>query len=95
MGGRANTQDFLRLFMIPGMNHCMGGIGEMNVDWLGQLETWVENGKAPATIIGTHTGRGQDAQTFTRPLYPYPAYARYKGHGDPMKAENFAPVQAR
>lgn len=29
---------------------------------------------------------------FTRPLYPYPAYARYKGKGDPDDARNFVPV---
>jgi hypothetical protein len=30
--------------------------------------------------------------TFTRPFYPYPAYAKYKGNGDPNDARNFAPV---
>jgi hypothetical protein len=25
MGGRAQTQDFFRLFLIPGMHHCAGG----------------------------------------------------------------------
>jgi Tannase and feruloyl esterase len=30
--------------------------------------------------------------SFTRPLYPYPAYARFKGKGDPDDARNFAPV---
>jgi hypothetical protein len=30
--------------------------------------------------------------TFTRPLYPYPAFARYKGTGDPNDARNFRPV---
>jgi len=29
------------------------------------------------------------SRTFTRPVYPYPAYAKYKGTGDPTKAENF------
>lgn len=29
---------------------------------------------------------------FTRPLYPYPQYARYKGEGDPSNAEKFAPA---
>jgi len=29
---------------------------------------------------------------FTRPLYPYPLRAKYKGSGDPNKAENFEPV---
>jgi feruloyl esterase len=30
--------------------------------------------------------------TFTRPLYPYPAYARYTGTGDTNDARNFSPV---
>jgi hypothetical protein len=31
--------------------------------------------------------------TFTRPVYPYPAYGKYKGSGDPKDAANFAPVE--
>jgi len=30
--------------------------------------------------------------TFTRPVYPYPIRTKYKGMGDPNKAENFEPV---
>ena len=30
--------------------------------------------------------------SFTRPLYPYPAYARYKGKGNPNDAGSFVPV---
>lgn len=30
--------------------------------------------------------------SFTRPLYPYPMFARYKGTGDPNDARNFVPV---
>lgn len=29
---------------------------------------------------------------FTRPIYPYPAWTKYKGSGDPAKAENFVAV---
>jgi len=29
---------------------------------------------------------------FTRPLYPYPAYAKYTGKGDSKDARNFVPV---
>jgi hypothetical protein len=32
--------------------------------------------------------------TFTRPLYPYPLFARYKGAGDPNDAGNFGPARA-
>jgi feruloyl esterase len=30
--------------------------------------------------------------TFTRPFYPYPAYAKYTGKGDSKDARNFVPV---
>jgi len=30
---------------------------------------------------------------FTRPVYPYPLHAKYKGTGDPNDAANFAPVE--
>ena len=67
-GGLEKTQGFYRLFMIPGMNHCSGGIGASNFGGVGQqvppsrdaehdmmtaLENWVERGAAPSQFIGT------------------------------------------
>jgi feruloyl esterase len=92
MGGKKDTQEFFRLYMIPGMNHCGGGVGALQVDWLDYLEAWVEKGKAPDVVTGTHQSDKMNQQIFTRPLYPYPAYAKYKGKGDPNKAESFAPA---
>jgi len=54
MGGRAPTQEFFRLFFIPGMNHCSGGAGAYTVDYVSYLEAWVEQGKAPDAMIGVH-----------------------------------------
>ena len=81
------TQDFSRLFLIPGMGHCQGGAATDSWDGLGALVDWVENGKAPARIIATGTavfpGR-------SRPLCPYPQYAQYNGSGDTQDAANFS-----
>jgi hypothetical protein len=33
--------------------------------------------------------------TFTRPIYPYPLYARYSGHGDANDAGSFVPAERR
>lgn len=67
-GGLEKTQEFYRLFMVPGMAHCSGGIGASNFGGVGQqlppvrdaahdlqtaLEQWVERGVAPAQFIGT------------------------------------------
>jgi feruloyl esterase len=106
MGGRAATQDFFRLFTIPGMNHCGGGDGVFAFDYLSYMEAWVEQGRAPDVMIGAHVkdlgeyGRyglktPLDSNTpvsFTRPVYPYPLHAEYKGSGDPNRAENFRPA---
>jgi feruloyl esterase len=109
MGGQDKTQDFMRLFVIPGMGHCFGGDGPDVVDYLSALETWVEQGQAPQTLIAakvkpsaTKPGdfsywvkafpRDPKDIAFTRPVYPYPLQTKYKGTGDPTKAENFEPV---
>ena len=65
MGGRDTTQEFFRLFMIPGMNHCNGGIGAYTIDYLSYLEAWVEERKAPDQLIGAHV---QDSHLAALPL---------------------------
>ena len=54
MGGCKSTEDFARLFVIPGMLHCTGGDGPFAVDYLSSLERWVENGQPPDKLIGSH-----------------------------------------
>lgn len=54
IGGREATQEFYRLFMVPGMNHCSGGEGASQIDWLAALDAWVDDHKAPDTITGYH-----------------------------------------
>ena len=106
MGGRAATQDFFRLFVIPGMNHCGGGEGASTVDWLTYLEAWVEKGRAPDKIIGAHLKADAGAGAvrfpldtakieFSRPVYPYPLTAKYLGRGDPQDASSFGPVAVK
>jgi pimeloyl-ACP methyl ester carboxylesterase len=53
-----DTRDFHRLFMVPGMNHCGGGEGPWQVDWLGVLERWVEQGEAPTELTARHPQNG-------------------------------------
>lgn len=54
-----DTRDFHRLFMVPGMNHCGGGEGPWQVDWLAVLERWVEQGQAPAAVTARHPRDGR------------------------------------
>ena len=58
IGERAATQEFFRLFVIPGMNHCTTGDGAFAVDYLSYLDAWVQKGRAPDEIIGYHVKLG-------------------------------------
>ena len=79
--------DYCRLFMVPGCLHCGGGPGASEVDWLSVIVDWVEHSKAPDRVVVSKKERGNLA--FTRPLYPYPQAAFYKGSGDTNSAESF------
>jgi feruloyl esterase len=88
-GGFEKTQEFARLFMMPGVNHCGGGPGTSSIDAFSPLVEWVENGNAPDTILGTAPATGNPFPGRTRALCPYPAYAKYKGSGSIELAESF------
>jgi len=49
--GVAETDKFMRLFLIPGMGHCGGGDGYDQVDLLTPLMVWTEAGEAPAMLL--------------------------------------------
>jgi feruloyl esterase len=87
LGGVEKVSNSIRLFMVPGMNHCFGGDGPSSFDRLAPLEQWVEQKKAPEQILGSHlTGTAADR---TRPLCPYPQVATYKGTGSTDEAASF------
>ncbi len=106
--GRTNSKeqvdDFYRLFLVPGMGHCNGGIGpnvfgngntvagakgDPERDLTAALDRWVEKNIPPDHLIGTGKVVGEPAKTLTRPLCPYPQTSRYKGSGDINDAANF------
>ena len=102
--GQSASDSFVRLYMVPGLQHCAGGPG---ADVFGQVgihtandpqhdmylavQNWVEKETAPSAIIAAKLdGQGPNAKvTMTRPLCAYPQSAKYKGTGDPNDAANF------
>jgi feruloyl esterase len=83
----ARTNEFFRLFMVPGMQHCAGGPGPNNFDMLTVLENWVEKAAAPTRVIASHITSGVVERT--RPLCVYPNVAVYTGTGSTDNAANF------
>ena len=101
MGGQ-NADTFVRVYMVPGMQHCGGGPGADNFgDAISatptdpqhslqlSLEQWVEKNSAPATIIATKLAQGTRTPAITRPLCAYPQSAKYNGSCDPNSAASF------
>src|SRR5207247_284880 len=82
------SQDFIRLFMVPGMLHCTGGPGTDRFDALATLERWVEHGEAPETIEASHVDNGN--VTRTHPLCAYQNVAVHHVHGSTAHANNFS-----
>ncbi len=88
--GPHETDSFLRLYMVPGMQHCGDGPGadSFKDGMQAALERWVENKASPATIIASKFDGQEGHATLTRPLCAYPQAAKYKG-GNPKEAANF------
>ncbi len=87
----ASTGDFFRLFMVPGMFHCGGGVGTSVFDTATPLVQWVESRTPPDHIEASRVVAGKVVRT--RPLCDYPRVARYKGTGSIDDAANFTCVK--
>jgi len=87
VAGAERIAEWARLFLAPGMGHCGGGNGPNAFDPLAALEQWVEQGRAPGSIIATSMTDGKADRT--RPLCPYPQVAKYNGTGSIDEARSF------
>ncbi|CAN7594220.1 tannase/feruloyl esterase family alpha/beta hydrolase [Paenibacillus sp. LjRoot56] len=106
-GGLAQTQEFFRFFLVPGMGHCGGGPGLNDIglgvfqsvvpssehDVFTALVEWVEHGIAPDKIIATafKDNFAPNGISFQRPIYPYPKLPEYVS-GDPNLPSSYQGV---
>jgi hypothetical protein len=90
VGGLEATRQFARLDLFPGAGHCGGGQGPAEADLLTPLRAWVEGGVAPDGLIARQEQDGQVVRT--RPIFPYPAVARYVDSGSVDDAASFIAV---
>jgi hypothetical protein len=103
--GKQEADSFVRLYMVPGMQHCAGGpgpdvFGEFGISPVNDpqhniylaLEEWAEKGTAPSTVIASKMEGEMPVgkMKMTRLLCPYPQKAKYKGTGNPNDAASFA-----
>ena len=91
--GQSSMDAFMRMYLVPGVAHCGGGEGHPKMDLLSALVDWVESQQPPGAITTFRLGQA-NAVTSSRPVYPYPALARYLGAGDVNAASSYGPGQA-
>ncbi len=85
--GDDELEDYIRLFLLPGVLHCGGGSGPDQANWLQIIREWVENDKAPERIVVSKMKNNKESMS--RPVFPYPEKAVYKGSGDKNKESSF------
>ena len=101
LGGPAATTDFFRFFMVPGMEHCVGGVGADSIDYVTAMMEWVEHGRAPDALMSNHLVTPQTMLRYARhplepgrvdwqrPVFAWPGWAVYSGNGDWHDASNW------
>lgn len=76
-GDQEEADKHVRLFMMPGVEHCNYGPGPDRWERLAPIKQWVESGVAPDRII-SHK-QPFDVAEDERPLCPWPQRAEYTG----------------
>jgi feruloyl esterase len=85
-----SAADDVRLFLMPGVEHCFGGPGPSWVNFLDEIDNWVETGNAPDQVIAYWLD-GNMQPAGSRPVCAYPVAAEYDGEGDTMRRVSAAP----
>lgn len=88
MGGR-KLSSFSRFLFPAGIGHGHEGPGANKVDLYAALDDWVENDVAPDNLVVSKRDPETGESLFERPLCHYPKFPRYKGSGNPNKANSF------
>jgi hypothetical protein len=79
--------DYIKLYLLPGVLHCGQGEGPSDADLLAVIRDWVEHGKSPERVVFTKKAAGRDVMS--RPVYPYPLEVIYDGKGNPNEESSY------
>jgi pimeloyl-ACP methyl ester carboxylesterase len=87
VANHGEAANFVRVYAVPGMNHCAGGPATDQFDALTAVVNWVEKGMVPDRIVAK-AGPTSPWPGRTRPLCPFPKFAHYRS-GDLNQAGSF------
>ena len=84
----ASAADDVRLILVPGMDHCIGGPGPSFVNWVDEIDRWVQTGQGPEQVTAYWIDE-QAQPSGSRRACAYPTALEYNGTGDPRNAASF------
>jgi hypothetical protein len=94
--GQDRVDQFVRFYVTPGVNHPGNGVMKdgkavpAKVDLLGALDTWVDLGKSPDSLMQVTQQEQAPFKTIaSRPLCRYPLSPHYDGQSDANLAASF------
>jgi hypothetical protein len=95
--GERGTQEFFKLYMVPGMAHFDNGRGVLNSTTIEdplftKLVKWVEHGIEPKAVVGSREAVEGLWPAISRPVCPYPQVSKLKKGGNPAIAADFSCV---
>ncbi|KAF2026535.1 tannase and feruloyl esterase [Setomelanomma holmii] len=88
MGAAYEVDNYYRVFLAPGVEHCGGGIGPVPKDPLEALVNWVEHDEPPETLdaeILDHEG-----DLVTQDLCLWPGVSHHMGIGNVKRASSWS-----
>jgi feruloyl esterase len=87
----ATAAEDVRMFLMPGVEHCFGGPGPSSVNFLSEIDNWVESDEAPDQVIAHWLDENLQPDG-SRPVCAFPQVAQYDGVGDTRDASSFSCV---
>jgi feruloyl esterase len=83
-GGSRAAQN-MRLFLLPGVEHCGGGPGASPIPLLDTIDSWTATGRAPMSLVGAKADN-----SVVRLQCAWPEVAHYKGNGNVNNPANWS-----
>lgn len=83
------AENDVKLFMMPGVGHCLGGDGPSWVNWVDEIDNWVSGDTIPEQVTVYYIDETMQP-TGSNKLCPYPLVAVYDGSGDPKDVSSFS-----
>ncbi len=85
----ASASEDVHLIMMPGVDHCAGGVGPFWVNYLDEIDKWVETGDGPEQMTAYWLNNTKQPDG-SRLVCAYPKYVKYNGVGNPRDVASFA-----